>query len=235
MLSLALIMAYLPHLLLGQDIASTSTKSGSQMAAKGKPTVATADGSGALHARGWRYTIRPSDTLDLTFTLTPEFNQTVTVQPDGYITLRDVGDVPAAGKTIPELTDSIKTAYAKILIDPVLSIEPKDFEKPSITVGGQVGKPGKFEWRGDVTATQAIAIAGGFTDVAKHSQVLLFRRISDQWAEAKLINVKQMLRAGNLNEDPLLQPGDMLYVPKNTISKIKPYLPIPNLGAYYPF
>lgn len=185
-----------------------------------------------LHSRNWRYKINPSDTLELSFQLTPEFNQTVTVQPDGYITLRDVGDIQAAGRTLPELTEAIKTAYSKILHNPVISVDPKDFEKPYFVVGGQVGKPGKFDYRGDVTLTEAIAIAGGFTDASKHSQVLLFRRVSDQWTEARIIDVKKMLASKNLQEDPELKPGDMLFVPKNTISKIKPFLPTTSAGVF---
>jgi polysaccharide export outer membrane protein len=88
--------------------------------------------------------------------LTPEFNQTVTVQPDGYITLRNVGDLRQQGHTLPELTESIKMAYSKILHDPVISVDPKDFEKPYFVVGGQVGKPGKFDWRGDVTSRKRL-------------------------------------------------------------------------------
>jgi polysaccharide export outer membrane protein len=185
-----------------------------------------------VHKRNWRYKINPNDTLELNFLLTPEFNQTVTVQPDGYITLRDVGDLQAAGNTLPELTESIKAAYSKILHDPVISVDPKDFAKPYFVVGGQVGKPGKFDWRGDVTLTQAIAIAGGFTDASKHSQVLLFRRVSDEWTEARIINVKKMLNSRDLREDPELQPGDMLFVPKNALSKIKPFLPTTSAGIY---
>jgi polysaccharide export outer membrane protein len=143
-----------------------------------------------------------------------------------------MGTLRVVGLTIPELTESVKKAYSKILLNPELSIDAKDFERPYITVGGQVGKPGKVDWRGNVTLTQVIALAGGFTDSAKHSQVLLFRRVSDQWAEARLFNVKQMINARNLSEDPILEPGDMLYVPKNTISKVRPYLPIPSLGLY---
>jgi protein involved in polysaccharide export with SLBB domain len=210
-----------------------SSISGDQPDSTNQAPRVTKDESGSgLHKRNWRYRINPSDTLELTFQLTPEFNQTVTVQPDGYITLRDVGDLQAAGKTLPELTESIKSAYSKILHDPVISVDPKDFEKPYFVVGGEVGKPGKFDWRGDVTLTQAIAIAGGFTDASKHSQVLLFRRVSEQWAEARIINVKKMLNAGNLEEDPELKPGDMLFVPKNVISKIKPFLPTSSLGIY---
>jgi polysaccharide export outer membrane protein len=185
-----------------------------------------------LHKRNWRYRINPSDTLELTFTLTPEFNQTITVQPDGYITLRDVGDLAAAGATLPELTESIKAAYSKILHDPVISVYPKEFERPYFVVGGEVGKPGKFDWRGDLTLTQAIAIAGGFTDASKHSQVVLFRRVSDQWTEARIINVKKMLNSRDLREDPGLKPGDMLFVPKNSLSKIKPFLPTTSAGLF---
>jgi polysaccharide biosynthesis/export protein len=190
------------------------------------------DAGPGLHKRNWRYRINPSDTLELTFAQTPEFNQTVVVQPDGYITLRSVGDLQAAGQTLPELTQSIKTAYSKIMQDPEVTVDPKEFEKPFFTVGGQVGKPGKFDWYADITLTQAIAIAGGFTDSSKHSQVLLFRRVSDEWSEARIINVKKMLSARDLQEDPELKPGDMLFVPKNALSKIKPFLPTSSLGLY---
>ncbi len=217
----------------GQGILVPSLRNDAQREISAKPLQATPNETDpGIHKRNWRYKINPSDTLELTFQLTPEFNQTVTVQPDGYITLREVGDIQAAGDTLPELTESIKTAYSKILHDPVLSVDPKDFEKPYFTVGGQVGKPGKFDLRGDVTLTQAIAIAGGFTDASKHSQVLLFRRVSDQWTEAKIIDVKKMLSSRNLQEDPELKPGDMLFVPKNVLSKIKPFLPTSSLGIY---
>jgi polysaccharide biosynthesis/export protein len=186
----------------------------------------------ALQKRGWRYTVHPSDTLQLTFPLTPEFNQTVIVQPDGYISLLGVGNLLAMGQTLPELTELLQKAYGKTLRDPVIFVDVKDCEKPYFVVGGQVGKPGKFDWRGEVTVTQAVALAGGFLDTAKHSQVLLFRRVSDEWAEAKLVNVKKMINAKSLSEDPELQPGDMLYVPKNRISKIKPFIPLPTVGVY---
>ena len=185
-----------------------------------------------FQTRGWRYTVQPSDQLDVSFTLTPEFNQTVTVQPDGFITLRGAGDVMAMGKTLPQLTDAIREAYAATLKDPIIFVNPIKFENPSITVGGQVGKPGRFDWQDQTTLTQAIAMAGGFTDTAKHSQVLLFRRVSNEWAEARIINVKGMMNKKDLHEDPVLQPGDMLYVPKNTISKIKPFIPLPSVGMY---
>ncbi|MGC1128980.1 MAG: hypothetical protein WA875_05410, partial [Candidatus Acidiferrales bacterium] len=81
--------------------------------------------------------------------------------------------------------------------------------------------------------TQAIAIAGGFTDAAKHSQVLLFRRVGDDWYEVKRLDLKQILKGRNVNEDPEIHPGDMLVVPQNTISKIERFIPRSGVGAYY--
>jgi len=178
-----------------------------------------------------RYKLRPGDAFDISFELSPEFNQTVTVQPDGYVTLRGMGDVHVAEQTVPQLTATLRIAYSKILNDPLISIVLKDFEKPYFIADGQIGHPGKYEMRGATTLTEAIAIAGGFTDNAKHSQVLLFRRVNDDWVSAKIINVKKMEGKGDLHEDPALHPGDMLFVPKNRLSKIKPFLPSQSMGA----
>jgi polysaccharide export outer membrane protein len=172
-----------------------------------------------------RYKLRPGDTADISFELTPEFNQTVTVQPDGFITLRDAGDVNANGLTLPEVTEKIRSAYGKVLANPRISVLLKDFEKPYFIANGQVAHPGKYDLRGDTTLVQAVAIAGGFTTAAKHSQVVLFRRVDDQWVQGRLLNVKEMLNDRNLSEDLHMKPGDYIYVPKNKISKIQPFLP----------
>jgi polysaccharide export outer membrane protein len=162
-----------------------------------KPAVDTPQ----LKSRTTRYRIEAGDTFDLTFDLSPEFNQTaVAVQPDGFVT----------------------------------SVVLKEFEKPYFVADGQVAKPGKYEMHGNMTVTQAIAIAGGFQSSAKHSQVVLFRRVDDQWTEAKLINVKKMQNDRDLREDPFLHSGDMLFVPKNVLSKIDRLIPNLNAGTYLP-
>jgi polysaccharide export outer membrane protein len=185
-----------------------------------------------FQTRNPRYAICAGDTFDVNFELSPEFNQTVTVQPDGFITLKGVGDVHVAGQTVPELTQTLRNSYDKILNDPLISVVLKDFEKPYFTAGGQFNRPGKYDLRGTVTLTEAVAMAGGFNETAKHSQVLLFRRVNDQWMEAKIYDVKKMMKEGKLGEDPTLRPGDQLFVPKNLLSKIKPFIPNAGVGAY---
>ncbi len=196
---------------------------------KGQTPSAAAAG---FQERNPRYGLRKGDSFDVDFAFSPEFNQTVVVQPDGFITLRGAGSMRVEGQTIPELTETIKKAYAKILHDPVVTVALKDFERPYFVAAGQVGKPGKYDLRSDLTLVEAVAIAGGFTENSKHSQVVLFRRVSDQLVEARLFNVKQMLQSHDLSEDAHLRPGDMIYVPQNAISKIRKYLPTSSMGVY---
>lgn len=185
-----------------------------------------------LQHRNRRYQLHSADVLTLEFPFTPEFNQTVTVQPDGYVTLRGVENMHVEGESLPEVTEAVRTAYSKILHDPVINVELKDFEKPFFIVGGEVGHPGKFELREDTTATEAVAIAGGFRDSAKHSQVLLFHRVQGGWAQVRKLNMKKMLKEGDLDEDAYLEPGDFLYVPKNVMSKIERFIPTSSMGLY---
>lgn len=179
-----------------------------------------------------RYEIEAGDSFDLNFQFVPSFNQTVTVQPDGFVSLRGIGDVHVAGKTVPDLTHDLCRAYNSIMVSPDLVVILKNFNEPYFVAAGQLLKPGKYTLRGNTTLTEAIAEAGGFTDKSKHSQVLLFRRVSDKWSEAKVIDVKKMLHSKDLEEDPLLQAGDMIFVPQNRISKIARFLPTPSLSTY---
>ena len=178
-----------------------------------------------------RYELRADDVLDISFEFTPDFNQVVVVQPDGYITLREVGDVHVVGLTVPELTEAIRNAYGKTLKDPTIAVVLKDFEKPYFIAGGEVARPGKYELRGDTTVVEAIAIAGGLLkESAKQSQVVLYRRVSQDWMEGRILDVKKMMRDNSLGEDLHVKPGDMVIVPQNRISKIERFLPIPHAG-----
>lgn len=178
-----------------------------------------------LQKRIARYRLRYGDIIELKFPLTPEFDQKVTIHPDGYIPLVGLSDLHVEGLTEAELGEELRAAYSKILRNPSISINLVEFEPPYFIVGGEVAKPGKYDLRGDTTATQSVSIAGGLTDAAKHSQVLLFRRVSDEWVSATQLDMKKMFNKGDLSEDLHLQPGDMVFVPKSFMGKIKPFLP----------
>jgi polysaccharide export outer membrane protein len=216
----------------GAEGQTTSASASEASEITARETPADHDQTPVLQHRNRRYQLHSADVLELGFPFTPEFNQTVTVQPDGYITLRGLESMRVEGQTLPEVTNSVRAAYGKILHDPVIDVELKDFEKPYFIVGGEVGHPGKFDLRGETTATEAVAIAGGLKESSKHSEVLLFHRVPDGWIQVKKVNMKKMLKDANLNEDAYLEAGDFLYVPKNTMSKIQRFIPTSSLGMY---
>ncbi len=183
--------------------------------------------------RNPRYVLQPTDVLEIHYRYTPEFDQTVTVQPDGFVTLQIVGDLRLQGLTLEQLKAAILEKAAQRLNNPEVTIVLKDFEKPYFVVGGEVGAPGRFEMRGAVTALQAIQMAGGFkTASAKHSQVLLFRRVGPDLAETKILDLKAAMSPSA--KEPLagLQSGDMLIVPQNRVSKIERFIKWGSWGVY---
>jgi len=174
--------------------------------------------------RNPRYLLRPGDVIDIAFPFTPEFGQTVTVQPDGFVSFRNGQEMKVSGLSVPQFREATRKAYAQVLRDPTINIELKQFEKPYFIANGQFNRPGKYDLTGDLTVTEAVALAGGFNESAKHSNVLLVRRASEDQVVATRIDVKKMLAMGDVREDIHLQPGDMLFVPQNFASKIKSFL-----------
>jgi polysaccharide export outer membrane protein len=207
----------------GQQI-STPIAGARQTAEFTAPAPAPAPDRPRLAERNPRYKINRSDILNLSFPLSPEFNQTVTVQPDGYITLQGAGSICILGMTVPETSEAIKKAYAKVLHEPIVDVDLKDFQRAYFIVTGQVTKPGQYDLRYDLTASQAIAIAGGFMPTAK-TQVFLYHRSSDGWVQARELKLKDFLHGKNVAEDVEIRPGDLIFVPEKTITKVRKYIP----------
>lgn len=172
-----------------------------------------------------RYRIEPSDVLTVMYRYTPEYDRTVTVQPDGYITLPIVGAVDIGGMTVDEATEAVRVQAAQRLRDPEITIEMKEFQRPRFFVGGEVGKPGEFPLRGQIGVLEAIAMAGGFKSSAKHSRVVLVRRLDHNRAFRAVVDAKELAKNGEAR-DYTLQAGDLLFVPQNRVSKVASIVPL---------
>lgn len=184
--------------------------------------------------RNPRYRICRDDVLNLTFPIAPEFDQEqVTVMPDGYVSLQGVGSVYVLGLTVPETVDALKKAYSAIMRDPIIDLDLRDFQKPFFVALGQVGKPGQYDLRYDMTVMQAIAVAGGFAPTAK-TQVFLFHQISPTTVEVKKLNIKDVMNGKGANEQVHMSPGDTIVVPEKTITNFRKYVPYSVGAGYYP-
>jgi len=179
-----------------------------------------------------RYRLQPGDVFEVQFRYSPEFNQTVTIQPDGYISLEAGGELKVAGLTIEQARAAILKKAATRLQDPIATIVLKEFQKPYFVIAGEVSLPGRIEMRERVTALQAIMLAGGMKETARSSQVVVFRRINTDTAEVKLLNLKSIRSTADLENDLTLQPGDMVFVPRDKISKIERFMKLASVAAF---
>jgi polysaccharide export outer membrane protein len=189
----------------------------------------SADHPGLQH-RNQRYRVNRDDVLQINFALSPELNQKVMIQPDGYVTLQSIGTIYIAGLTVPEVVVAIKKASANILNDPIIDVDLVDFQRAYFTVSGQVSKPGQYDLRHDTNVSEAIAVAGGLLPTAK-TQVFVYHRVSQSWMEVKKYNLKEVLNGKNVNEVIEMQPGDMVFVPEKFIANFKKYVPY-TAGVY---
>lgn len=180
-----------------------------------------------------QYRLERNDVLEIKYRYTPEFDQTITVGPDGYVSLEGIGDMVAAGLTMTEFHDTLVKRSSERLENPVVTISLKEFDKPHVYVEGEVNTPGKVELRSDLCLTDAIAMAGGFKSSAKQSEVLLLQHPDGIHGATRVVNVKKLIASKHLEEAIQLSPGDVIYVQPNGLSKIESYARLGQFGAIY--
>jgi polysaccharide biosynthesis/export protein len=168
--------------------------------------------------------------LDLEYVYTPEYNQVVTVEPDGTVRLKLIGSVKLAGLSMDQASAAITAKAAVPLNSPVLTLTLKEYVKPHFTVCGEVTKPGIYDMHGEITVLQGLAMSGGVSVTSKQTKVLLVRKMNNDVAEVKVVNTKFLSSEKGATEDFALRPDDILIVPKNTLGKISPYIHVASEG-----
>lgn len=180
----------------------------------------------------YRYQLVAGDVIEINYRYTPEFNQTVTIHPDGFVVLEIVGEIKLNGLNLEQARQEIIKKAGRRLKDPEVTLILKEFQKPYFVVSGEVAQPGKFEIREQTTALQAVMMAGGFKDSAKSSQIYLFRKINAEFAEVKMLNLRNIKKTSDLENDLTLKSGDIILVPRNNFSKIEKYVRLTSLTSF---
>jgi protein involved in polysaccharide export with SLBB domain len=170
------------------------------------------------------YHIQTGDQLDIKFFYNPELNETVTVRPDGRISLQLVPEITAAGLTPAQLTDSLVQSYAKELANPGITVLVRSFSSQRVYVDGEVNKPGMVALAGPLTVMQSIAEAGGLKDTAKPSQILVIRKTQDNKPLAITVDIDDARNAAQGSQDILLAPYDIVYVPKSAVANVNQFI-----------
>jgi polysaccharide export outer membrane protein len=166
------------------------------------------------------YRIQPGDVLGLHFYMSPEFDDELTVRPDGKITAREVGDVVAAGRTPAQLAAALDQAYSTELRAPEATVHVKATPSRQVYVDGQVSRPGSFALEPQMSAVQAIAQAGGLTEDAAPKAALLIRRDHCGRPSGIGFDLARAEKQPESDQDVRLLSGDIIYVPRSKISEV---------------
>ena len=179
------------------------------------------------------YRLHAGDTLTLSFRLSPELNQTVIIDPDGSVSLEVIGRIEVAGLTLQQARALVLNKESEHLVKPELSLQLTNFQHFYVVVAGEVYLPQRIEMREDLTALQAIMLSGGIKISGRETQVLLYRRINDEYAEVHQLNLR-IKKTAQLDNDMKLEPGDLLLVPRNRVEDVTRYVRIIGLSYAVP-
>jgi protein involved in polysaccharide export with SLBB domain len=169
------------------------------------------------------YLIDFGDLLDIKFFNNERFNDSVKVRPDGRITLERMGDLLVVGRTPTEVDSMITRVYASIIKDPDVTVFVREFGQVDFYVMGEVNRPGNYPFHGNITAAQAVAIAGGPSREAKMTSVLIIRIDNDQLVAARW-DLDNLLDGHLIGGIPAVRPLDIIFVPRTFISKVGSFL-----------
>jgi protein involved in polysaccharide export with SLBB domain len=168
------------------------------------------------------YLIAPGDDITVRFYYNPQLDEDLRVRPDGKIALSLIGEVPAAGKTAEQLSKDVTEAYSKYLVKSTAVVLVRAFANSRAFIAGEVRNPGLLDLqRGSQTLTQSIASSGGPTDAASLTDVILVRRLPNSPEPVIMeLNVTRVLNGREPQLDVMLQPNDLVYVPRSGIASV---------------
>lgn len=158
------------------------------------------------------YILSPGDTLDLMVYKEPDLNMRSKIARDGRVQLPLLGEVAVAGKSVREAQEHIRRLYdADYLVNPQIYLNIASYTQRSITVIGQVARPGNYELQGTdrLGIIEAIGMAGGFTRIADRKKVTV-KRSDGKKTESIKVNTTRL-------DDPkggsfIVLPGDIITV-----------------------
>jgi protein involved in polysaccharide export with SLBB domain len=170
------------------------------------------------------YRLGYGDVIAVKFFYNPQFDQTLTIRPDGRMTLPRLGEVLVAGMTPAQLDDLITEKYSEIIREPDVTVIVQQFGEEVVYVLGEVNEPGGYPLNTYGTSVLgAIALADGFKNTAKLSSVILIK-LDDQGVPVPTrLNLTRAV-GGSREDDPFLDGNEIIYVPSTFISQLNLFL-----------
>ena len=162
------------------------------------------------------YRIGSDDSLSLFVWRNNELSTSVSVRPDGKITIPLIEDLPATGKTPTELARDVEKQLAKYIQDPIVTIMVQRFVGPfadRIRIVGEAARPQALPYRSTMTLLDVMISVGGITEFAAGNRATI-TRITDGAQKTYRIYIDDLLRSGDMSANVKILPGDVIVVPE---------------------
>lgn len=158
------------------------------------------------------YQIKPGDLLMVNVWKEQDLTMEVLVRPDGKFSFPLAGDLDAAGHSVEQVRQALISKISSYIPDAAATVMVKNIEGNRAYVVGKVSRPGPVIMSQQTNVMQALAIAGGTVQFAELKHIIILRgQGSAQTATA--FNYDQVQGGEGLEQNVVLQPGDVVVVP----------------------
>lgn len=162
------------------------------------------------------YQIGALDEVSVVVWRNPDLSATVTVRPDGRLSLPLVENVLAAGRKPEELSREIEAALAKYIRDPVVTVlvtRAQGEASRQVRIVGEAARPQAVAYRQSMTVLDVMIQVGGLTDFADGNGAVLVR--GAEGGKQYSVRLKDLIRRGDISANVEMQPGDILIIPQS--------------------
>lgn len=179
---------------------------------------------GAQEKRNYVHTLQLGDRVRIAIYQEDDLLSNPRIDARGRVSLPLVGEVVIGGLTLAQAQKVIEDAYkdGRFLRNPQVTITVEEYAPREVSIQGAIRNAGRYVLPVESTFTvvELVTKAGGFTDIAKGTAVTVTRLNADGSKQVFTIDVESLIRgrrSARANEDILLQPGDIVYVPESLI------------------
>ncbi len=159
------------------------------------------------------YTVQPGDVLHVAVWKEEDLTLDVLVRPDGHFSFPLAGEINGNGKSAQQITAELSKKIQKYIPDPVITVSVVQILGNKIFVIGKVNTPGEFIMSHDIDVMQAMSMAGGASTFAGLNKIKILRRDKNGNQTAIAFRYADVEAGKNLDQNILLQPGDVVVVP----------------------
>jgi polysaccharide biosynthesis/export protein len=158
------------------------------------------------------FVLDPEDILSVNVWKEPDVSlRKVVVRPDGKISVPLAGEIQASGLTAMQLQDSITGKLKSFIDSPNVTVSVVKVVSQSVSVVGQVSRPGSYSMGAPQTVPDILARAGGLTEYAKEKEIRVMRTENGKNLQFP-VNYKDLIKGKNLKQNIVLKRGDVILV-----------------------